>query len=76
MTSVFHPDSLPIDDIRGFLFVPNVYVPNVYIDRRTLSVPAPGMKHEFGWTQTFAFPVISFQMACGTLPRGPQATTH
>ncbi len=35
-----------------------------YIDRQTLSVLAPDIKHEFGWNnQTFALLVISFRVA-------------
>lgn len=47
--------------IGGILFLSTVIN---YIDRQTLSVLAPDIKHEFGWdNQTFALLVISFRIA-------------
>ncbi len=47
--------------IGGVLFLSTVIN---YIDRQTLSVLAPDIKHEFGWNnQTFALLVISFRVA-------------
>lgn len=47
--------------IGGVLFLSTVIN---YIDRQTLSVLAPDIKHEFGWNnQTFALLVISFRIA-------------
>lgn len=47
--------------IGGILFLSTVIN---YIDRQTLSVLAPDIKHEFGWNnQTFALLIISFRIA-------------
>ncbi len=47
--------------IGGVLFLSTVIN---YIDRQTLSVLAPDIKHEFGWNnQTFALLIISFRVA-------------
>ncbi len=47
--------------IGGVLFLSTVIN---YIDRQTLSVLAPDIKHEFGWNnQTFALLVIAFRIA-------------
>jgi len=47
--------------IGGILFLSTVIN---YIDRQTLSVLAPDIKHEFGWNnQTFALLIISFRVA-------------
>ena len=47
--------------IGGLLFLSTVIN---YIDRQTLGVLAPDIKHEFGWNnQTFALLVISFRIA-------------
>ena len=47
--------------IGGVLFLSTIIN---YIDRQTLSVLAPSIKHEFGWNnQTFALLVISFRIA-------------
>jgi MFS transporter, ACS family, hexuronate transporter len=47
--------------IGGLLFLSTVIN---YIDRQTLSVLAPDIKHEFGWNnQTFALLIISFRIA-------------
>ena len=47
--------------IGGVLFLSTVIN---YIDRQTLSVLGPDIKHEFGWNnQTFALLIISFRVA-------------
>ena len=55
----------PIRGLRWYIGVV-LFVSTVinYIDRQTLSVLAPQIKHEFGWNnQTFALLLISFRIA-------------